>query len=56
MKQAIIPIKVCTKQQQPQCGDAVPDPRFGWVEMAVGLSEGLSYSGHSPPFFRYAAP
>ena len=30
--------------------------RLGWVEMAVGLPEGPSYPGHSPSFFRYAAP
>ena len=35
------------------CG---PRPRLGWVEMAVGLPEGPSYLGHSPSFFRYAAP
>ena len=35
------------------CG---PRPRLGWVEMAVGLPEGPSYPGHSPTFFRYAAP
>ena len=35
------------------CG---PRPRLGWVEMAVGLPEGSSYPGHSPSFFRYAAP
>ena len=35
------------------CG---PRPRLGWVEMAVGLPEGPSYPGHSPSFFRYAAP
>ena len=27
------------------CG---PRPRLGWVEMAVGLPEGPSYTGHSP--------
>ena len=27
------------------CG---PRPRLGWVEMAVGLPEDPSYSGHSP--------
>ena len=27
------------------CG---PQPRLVWVEMAVGLLEGLSYPGHSP--------
>ena len=31
-------------------------PRLGWVKMAVGLPEGLSYPGHSSSFFRYAAP
>ena len=35
------------------CG---PQPRLGWVEMAVGLPEGPSYPGHSPLFFRYATP
>ena len=35
------------------CG---PRPRLGWVEMAVGLPEGPSYPGHSPSFFRFAAP
>ena len=35
------------------CG---PRPQSGWIEMAVGLPEGPSYSGHSPTFFRYAAP
>ena len=35
------------------CG---PRPRLGGVEMAVGLPEGPSYPGHSPLFFRYAAP
>ena len=35
------------------CG---PRPRLGWVETAVGLPEGPSYPGHSPSFFRYAAP
>ena len=30
------------------CG---PRPRLGWVEMAVGLSEGPSYPGYSPQFF-----
>ena len=35
------------------CG---PRPRLGWVEMAVGFPEGPSYPGHSPLFFRYAAP
>ena len=35
------------------CG---PRPRSGWVEMAVGLPEGPSYPGHSPTFFRHAAP
>ena len=35
------------------CG---PRPRLGWIEMAVGLSEGPSYPRHSPLFFRYAAP
>ena len=35
------------------CG---PRPCLGWVEMAVGLPEGPSYPGHSPIFFRYAAP
>ena len=35
------------------CG---PRPRLGWVEMAVGLSKGPSYPGHSPTFFCYAAP
>ena len=33
-----------------------PRPRLGWAEMAVGLPESLSYPGHSPTFFRYAAP
>ena len=32
------------------CG---PRPRLNWVEMAVGLPEGPSYSEHSPSFFRY---
>ena len=31
-------------------------PHLGWVEMAVGLPEDPSYPGHSPTFFRYAAP
>ena len=35
------------------CG---PRPRLGWVEMAVGLPESPVYPGHSPSFFRYAAP
>ena len=35
------------------CG---PRPRLGLVEMAVGLPGGPSYPGHSPSFFRYAAP
>ena len=35
------------------CG---PWPRLGWIEMAVGLPGGPSYPGHSPLFFRYAAP
>ena len=30
-------------------------PRLGWVKIVVGLPEGPSYPGHSPPFFRYAA-
>ena len=46
----------CTNQQPPQRGGAVPGPILGWVEMAVGLPEGPSYPGHSPSFFRYAAP
>ena len=33
-----------------------PRPRLGWIEMAVGLSEGPSYPGQSPLFFCYAAP
>ena len=33
-----------------------PRSRLGWVKMVVGLSEGPSYPGHSPSFFRYAAP
>ena len=33
-----------------------PRTRLGWVETAVGLPEGPSYPGHSPSFFRYAAP
>ena len=35
------------------CG---PRPCLGWVKMAVGLSEGPSYPGHSPSFFHYAVP
>ena len=35
------------------CG---PRPCLGWDEMAVGLPEGPRYPGHSPLFFRYAAP
>ena len=31
----------CTNQQPSQRGDAVYDP--AWVEIAVGLSEGLNY-------------
>ena len=34
------------------CG---PRHRLGWVVMAVGLPEHLSYPGHSPSFFCYAA-
>ena len=36
----------CTSQQLPQRGGAVPNP-VGLVEMAVSLSEGPSYPGHS---------
>ena len=35
------------------CG---PRPRLGWVEMAVGLSEGPSYPGHSPFIFLLCCP
>ena len=35
------------------CG---PRPHLGWVETALGLPKGPSYPGHSPSFFRYAAP
>ena len=35
------------------CG---PRPRFGWVEMAVGLPEGPSYPGHSPFIFSLCCP
>ena len=33
-----------------------PRPRLGWVEMAVGLPEGPSYSGHSPFIFSLCCP
>ena len=33
-----------------------PQPRLGWVEMAVGFPKGPSYPRHSPSLFRYAAP
>ena len=42
---------VCTNQQPPRRGGAVPETRLAWVEMAVGLPEGPSYPGHSPSFF-----
>ena len=35
------------------CG---PQPRLGWVEMAVGLPEGPSYPGHSPFIFSLCCP
>ena len=35
------------------CG---PRPRLGWVEMAVGLTEGPSYPGHSPFIFSLCCP
>ena len=38
--------KLCTNQQPPQRGGAVPDTV--WVEMAVGIPEGPSYPWHSP--------
>ena len=40
-------IRVCTNQQPPKRGDAVLDPVLGWVEMAISLSKGPSYPGHS---------
>ena len=34
-----------------------PRPRLGWgLKMAVGFPEGPSYPGHTPSFYRYAAP
>ena len=35
------------------CG---PRPCLGWVEMAVGLPDGPSYSGHSPIIFSLCCP
>ena len=48
-----LPLHQSTAASTWWCG---PRPRLGWVEMAVGLPEGFSYPGHSPTFFRYAAP
>ena len=47
---------ICTNQQLPQRGGAVPNPVLGWIEMAIGFPEGPSYPRHFPSFFRYAAP
>ena len=49
----LTPLRQSTAASTWWCG---PRPRLGWVEMAVGLLEGPSYPGHSPSFFRYAAP
>ena len=48
-----LPLHQSTAASTWWCG---PRPRLSWVEVAVGLPEGPSYSGHSPSFFRYAAP